>query len=31
MSDYANPDALVSTDWLAQHLDDAAVRIIEVD
>jgi len=31
MSDYANPDALVSTDWLAQHLDDAGVRIIEVD
>ena len=31
MPDYANPDALVSTDWLAQHLDDAAVRIIEVD
>ncbi len=31
MSDYANPAALVSTDWLAQHLDDAAVRIIEVD
>ncbi len=28
---YANPDALVSTDWLAAHLDDAAVRIIEVD
>ena len=31
MSDYANPDALVSTDWLVQHLDDAGVRIIEVD
>ena len=31
MSDYANPDALVSTDWLAKHLDDPAVRIIEVD
>jgi len=31
MSDYANPDALVSTDWLAEHLDDPAVRIIEVD
>jgi len=31
MPDYANPDALVSTDWLAKHLDDPAVRIIEVD
>ena len=31
MSDYANPDALVSIDWLAEHLNDAAVRIIEVD
>jgi 3-mercaptopyruvate sulfurtransferase SseA len=31
MSDYANPDALVSTDWLAEHLNDPAVRIIEVD
>jgi thiosulfate/3-mercaptopyruvate sulfurtransferase len=31
MSDYAHPEVLVSTDWLAQHLDDPAVRIIEVD
>ena len=31
MSDYANPDALVSSEWLAGHLDDPAVRIIEVD
>ncbi len=28
---YANPDALVTTDWLADHLDDEAVWIIEVD
>ena len=28
---YANPDALVSTDWVAAHLDDPDVRIIEVD
>ena len=28
---YAKPDALVSTDWLADHLDDPAVRIIDVD
>jgi thiosulfate/3-mercaptopyruvate sulfurtransferase len=31
MTDYANPDALVSTDWLEQHLDDPDVRAIEVD
>ncbi len=31
MSDYANPDALVSTDWLEQHLDDPDIRVIEVD
>ena len=26
---YANPDVLVSTDWVAQHLDDPNVRIVE--
>ena len=26
---YANPDVLVSTEWVADHLDDPAVRIIE--
>jgi len=26
---YANPDVLVSTDWVAQHLNDPSVRIIE--
>jgi thiosulfate/3-mercaptopyruvate sulfurtransferase len=31
MSDYAHPDVLVETDWLAQHLDDPAIRIVEVD
>jgi thiosulfate/3-mercaptopyruvate sulfurtransferase len=31
MSDYANPDVLVSTDWLEQHLDDPDVRPVEVD
>ncbi len=31
MADYANPDALVDTDWLEQHLQDPKVRIIEVD
>jgi thiosulfate/3-mercaptopyruvate sulfurtransferase len=31
MTEYANPDALVSTDWLEEHLDDPTVRVIEVD
>jgi thiosulfate/3-mercaptopyruvate sulfurtransferase len=26
---YAHPDALVSTDWVEQHLNDPSVRIIE--
>lgn len=26
---YAHPEALVDTDWLAQHLDDDGLRIIE--
>lgn len=26
---YVHPDALVSTDWVAEHLQDPAVRIIE--
>lgn len=28
---YANPDALVSTDWVEKHKGDPNVRIIEVD
>src|SRR3990170_6719271 len=31
MSGYANPDALVETDWLEEHLEDRAIRVIEVD
>jgi thiosulfate/3-mercaptopyruvate sulfurtransferase len=31
MSDYAYPEVLVSTDWVAAHVDDPAVRLIEVD
>jgi thiosulfate/3-mercaptopyruvate sulfurtransferase len=31
MSDYANAAALVDTGWLAERLDDAKIRIIEVD
>ena len=26
---YANPDLLASTDWLADHLDDPGVRIVD--
>lgn len=26
---YANPDVLVSTDWVAQHLNDPKLRIVE--
>ncbi len=26
---YAHPEALVSTDWLAEHLDDPNIRIVE--
>lgn len=29
MSGYANPEVLVSTDWVAQHLNDPNVRIVE--
>lgn len=29
MAEYANPDVLVSTEWVAEHLDDPNVRIIE--
>ncbi len=28
---YAQPEVLVSTDWLAEHLDDPAIRILESD
>lgn len=26
---YARPDVLVSTDWVAEHLNDAGIRIVE--
>lgn len=29
MSDYAQSDVLVSTDWVAAHLDDPTIRLIE--
>jgi len=28
---YASPEVLVETDWVAQHLDDPHVRLVEVD
>src|SRR5256885_4166528 len=28
---YVHPEVLVSTDWLAEHLDDSNIRIIESD
>ena len=31
MAEYAHPDVLVSTDWVAQHLDDPNVKLVEVD
>jgi thiosulfate/3-mercaptopyruvate sulfurtransferase len=31
MAEYANPDALVETEWLEEHLADADLRVIEVD
>lgn len=29
MASYAHPESLVETDWLASHLDDPSVRIVE--
>jgi len=31
MSEYAHPEALVSTEWVAGHAADANVRVVEVD
>src|SRR5438105_12280062 len=31
MSGYKNPEVLVSTDWVQQHLNDSGVKLIEVD
>ncbi|WP_405602088.1 sulfurtransferase [Streptomyces sp. NBC_01410] len=30
-SGYAHPETLVDTEWLAAHLDDGTVRVIDVD
>ncbi len=31
MTDYSNPDVLVETDWVEEHLEDTGVAIVEVD
>ncbi len=31
MSEYVNPEVLVSTSWVAEHLNDPKVRIVESD
>ena len=31
MADYAHPEVLVSTDWVAEHGSDAGIRLLEVD
>jgi thiosulfate/3-mercaptopyruvate sulfurtransferase len=31
MSEYAHPEVLVSTEWMAEHLKDPKVRVAEVD
>ena len=31
MAEYAHPEVLVSTEWVAAHVNDPAVRIAEVD
>jgi thiosulfate/3-mercaptopyruvate sulfurtransferase len=31
MAEYSHSDVLVTTDWVAQHLNDPKVRLVEVD
>lgn len=31
MADYAHPETLVDTDWVARHQNDPKVRVVEVD
>ena len=31
MPDYVHPEVLVSTEWVAEHLSDPQVRIVESD
>ncbi len=30
-AEYARPDTIVSTEWVANHLDDPNIRLVEVD
>ena len=31
MGDYKHPEGLVSTSWVAEHLNDPSIRLVEVD
>ena len=31
MADYKHPEVLATTDWVAQHLNDPKIRLVEVD
>jgi thiosulfate/3-mercaptopyruvate sulfurtransferase len=31
MTDYAHPEVLIDTQWLAEHLNDTHLRVVEVD
>ena len=31
MADYKHPEVLVPTDWVAQHINDPKIRLVEVD
>ena len=31
MTEYAKPDTLVTSEWLAEHLEDPGIRILDVD
>ena len=31
MSEYVHPEVIVETDWVAQHLNDSKVRVVESD
>jgi thiosulfate/3-mercaptopyruvate sulfurtransferase len=31
MSNYIHPEVLVDTQWVADHLNDPKVRLVEVD
>ena len=30
MKDYAHPEVLVDSQWVAEHLDDPQVRIVDI-